>query len=76
LGGGLVFTFLKAKGLSVGNSLVEEDFLDLARDLLAKADETGVKIILPTDVVAASKFDNDVSTFSNSGGSYHTGIML
>ena len=61
LGGGLVFTFLKAKGLAVGNSLVEDDFLDLARELMAKADETGVKLLLPTDILAASKFDNAVS---------------
>lgn len=61
LGGGLVFTFLKAKGLQVGGSMVEEDFLELATTLLAKAEEKGVAIILPVDILCADKFDNEVS---------------
>lgn len=62
LGGGLVFTFLKAKGLSVGSSMVEEDFVALATQLLEEAKEKGVALILPTDILAADKFDNDAAT--------------
>merc|ERR1719310_999638 len=56
IGGGMVFTFLKARGLSVGNSLVEEDFLELAKTLEAKAKEKGVEIILPKDVACGDEF--------------------
>lgn len=59
LGGGMMFTFLKARGLSVGKSLVEEDKLELARALERKAKEKGVKLILPSDVVVASEFKAD-----------------
>jgi phosphoglycerate kinase len=59
LGGGMIFTFYKARGLSVGKSLVEEDKLALAKSLEAKAKEKGVKLLLPTDVVVADKFAAD-----------------
>ncbi|CAD5918394.1 Phosphoglycerate kinase [Planktothrix tepida] len=59
LGGGMIFTFYKARGLNVGKSLVEEDKLDLARALEAKAKEKGVAFLLPTDVVVADKFAPD-----------------
>lgn len=49
IGGGMAYTFLKAKGVEVGNSLVEEDKLDLARELLQEAENSGKKIILPID---------------------------
>lgn len=62
IGGGMVFTFLKARGLNVGSSLVEADKLDLARSLEAKAKAKGIKFILPTDVVLADKFDKDANT--------------
>lgn len=62
IGGGMVFTFLKARGLNVGSSLVEDDKLDLARSLEKIAAEKGVKIILPTDVVLADKFDAEANT--------------
>jgi phosphoglycerate kinase len=62
IGGGMVFTFLKARGLDVGSSLVEEDKLDLARELEAKAKEKGVKLILPTDVILADKFAADADS--------------
>ncbi len=61
LGGGMIFTFLKARGLSVGSSLVEEDKLDLARALEAKAKERNVALLLPTDVVIADKFAADAN---------------
>merc|ERR1712014_24930 len=56
IGGGMVFTFLKARGLSVGNSLVEEDFLDLAKSLEKQAKEKGVELILPSDVACGDEF--------------------
>jgi phosphoglycerate kinase len=56
LGGGMIFTFFKARGLNVGKSLVEEDKLDLARELEAKAKERGVELYLPADVVVADAF--------------------
>lgn len=62
IGGGMVFTFLKARGLNVGSSLVEEDKLGLAKDLEKIAAEKGVKIVLPTDVVLADNFAADANT--------------
>jgi len=62
LGGGMIFTFYKARGLSVGNSLVEEDKLDLARALEKKAADRGVKFLLPTDVVVADNFKPDANS--------------
>jgi len=56
VGGGMVFTFLKAQGHEVGSSLLEEDQVDTCRDYLARADETGVEIVLPTDVVVDTAF--------------------
>ncbi|WP_338462299.1 phosphoglycerate kinase [Synechococcus elongatus IITB7] len=61
IGGGMIFTFYKAQGLSVGGSLVEEDKLDLARSLIAKAQEKGVQLLLPVDVVVADKFAPDAN---------------
>ncbi|KAJ1473247.1 phosphoglycerate kinase, partial [Baffinella frigidus] len=62
IGGGMVFTFLKARGLNVGSSLVEEDKVELAKELEAKAKKLGVKFILPTDVILADKFAADAKT--------------
>jgi phosphoglycerate kinase len=62
IGGGMVFTFYKARGLNVGSSLVEEDQLDLAKKLEVMAKEKGVKLLLPTDVVIADKFDPNANT--------------
>ncbi len=61
IGGGMIFTFYKARGLSVGKSLVEEDKLDLAKALEAKAAEKGVALLLPTDVVVADNFAADAN---------------
>jgi phosphoglycerate kinase len=61
IGGGMIFTFYKARGLSVGKSLVEEDKLELAKALEAKAKERGVALLLPTDIVAADKFAPDAN---------------
>lgn len=62
LGGGMIFTFYKAQGLSVGSSLVEEDKLDLATTLLEKAKAKGVSLLLPSDVVIADKFAPDANS--------------
>lgn len=61
IGGGMIFTFYKARGLSVGKSLVEEDKLELAKTLEAKAKERGVTFLLPTDIVSADKFAPDAN---------------
>lgn len=61
IGGGMIFTFYKARGLAVGKSLVEEDKLDLAKSLEAKAKERGVEFLLPTDVVIADNFKPDAN---------------
>jgi len=62
IGGGMVFTFLKARGLNTGSSLVEEDQLELATKLEKIAKEKGVELILPSDVVIADKFAADANT--------------
>jgi len=59
IGGGMVFTFLKAQGHEVGRSLLEEDQLDTCRSYLQRAEESGVQILLPTDVVVAPEFAAD-----------------
>lgn len=59
IGGGMMFTFLKAKGHSIGKSLLEEDKIDLAKQLMEKANSKGVKLILPVDTVVAKEFKND-----------------
>ena len=62
IGGGMAYTFLKAQGYSVGNSLCELDQLDYAKDMIAKAKELGVSFLLPVDNVAADKFDAEANT--------------
>jgi phosphoglycerate kinase len=59
IGGGMVFTFLAAQGHEVGKSLLEEDQLDTCRSYLQRAEESGVQILLPTDVVVAPEFKAD-----------------
>jgi phosphoglycerate kinase len=61
LGGGIASTFLKARGASVGDSLVEDDFLETARNVLADAEQRGVPVLLPTDVVVADAFNADAN---------------
>merc|ERR1712100_370488 len=62
IGGGMIFTFLKARGLETGSSLVEEDQLELASKLEKLAEEKGITFILPSDVVVADKFAADDAT--------------
>ncbi|RYH20744.1 phosphoglycerate kinase [archaeon] len=59
IGGGMIFTFYRAQGLSVGKSMVEEEFITMAKDLMEKANKKGVKFFLPTDVVIANDFKAD-----------------
>ncbi len=59
IGGGMAYTFLKAMGKEVGKSLLEEDKIDLAKDLIKKAKDKGVELVLPVDVTAAAEFDKD-----------------
>ncbi|WAL40849.1 phosphoglycerate kinase [Brevibacterium sp. BRM-1] len=59
IGGGMVFTFLAAQGHAVGQSLLEDDQLDTVRGYLSKAQQAGVDIVLPTDIVMAASFDRD-----------------
>ncbi|WP_067485826.1 phosphoglycerate kinase [Actinomadura hibisca] len=59
IGGGMVFTFLKAQGHEVGKSLLEEDQLDTVREYLRRAEENGVEFVLPVDIVAATAFAAD-----------------
>lgn len=58
VGGGMMFTFLKAQGYNIGKSLVEEDKIELAKELLVKA---GAKLVLPVDTLAAKEFKNDTA---------------
>jgi len=62
IGGGMVFTFLKAKGLEVGTSLVEDDFVETAKEVMAKADKLGKQILLPSDIIVADAFSADANT--------------
>ena len=59
IGGGMAYTFAKAQGGFIGKSLCEEDKLDYAREMIAKAEKSGVKLLLPSDTMAADDFSND-----------------
>jgi phosphoglycerate kinase len=59
VGGGMIFTFYKAMGKEVGSSLVEEDRIQMAEDILRQAQSANVELLLPSDVVVATKFSND-----------------
>ena len=62
IGGGMAYTFCKAQGGNVGKSLLEEDYLEYALNMLKKAEEKGVKLLLPVDDVVADAFSNDANT--------------
>jgi len=64
IGGGMAYTFLKVQGFQVGKSMVENDFLDVARNLLAAAEKANVKIILPADHICAETFAPDATPVS------------
>merc|ERR1711998_696861 len=75
IGGGMVFTFLKAQGLPTGSSLVEDDYVDTAKKVLEVASSKGCKIILPSDVVLADKFAPDAETKVTSASEIPDGWM-
>jgi phosphoglycerate kinase len=62
IGGGMAYTFAKANGGQIGNSLVEDDFLDMARTIMDQAKAKGVNLIIPTDTIIADAFSNDANT--------------
>jgi len=62
IGGGMAFTFIKAQGGNIGESLVEDDLQDLALDILKKAEAQNVQVHLPVDSIVTQKFDNDSET--------------
>ena len=61
VGGGMAYTFVKAKGGEVGNSLVENDYLGVAKKIMQDAEDKGVNLYIPVDTVIADKFDNDAN---------------
>ncbi len=75
IGGGMAYTFAKAQGGSIGKSLVEEDKLDLANSLIAKAKAKGVNLLLPTDSIVADNFSNDANTDTAQNDSIKDGWM-
>ena len=62
IGGGMTFTFVKAQGGSIGESICEDDKMELALDIMKQAEDKGVKIHIPVDVIAADAFSNDANT--------------
>ncbi len=61
VGGGMAFTFVKAQGGKIGNSMCEDDYLAMALNIIKKAKEKGVELIIPVDAIIADKFDNDAN---------------
>lgn len=61
IGGGMAYTFFKAKGYEIGNSICEDDKVELAKELMEKAEHSGVKLLLPVDNVVADEFSNDAN---------------
>ena len=59
IGGGMAFTFMKAKGEEIGSSMLEADYLDYAKEMIEKAAQKGVKLLIPVDTIAAKSFSND-----------------
>ncbi len=62
IGGGMAYTFIKALGGEVGDSLLEPDYIDYAKEMMAKAEEKGVKLLIPVDTVVAKEFKNDAES--------------
>ena len=75
IGGGMMFTFIKAKGGNIGNSLVEDDLIDTAKNAMQKAKELGVNFYIPVDTIAADKFDNEAATKVVAAGEVPDGWM-
>lgn len=75
IGGGMAYTFMKAQGGAIGTSLCEEDKLDLARDLIKKAEDKGVKLLLPVDTVCADHFAADAAPVTYDAGKLPDDMM-
>ena len=75
IGGGMAYTFIKAKGMEIGKSILDAESTEFAAQLLKKADNAGVKIILPVDVVCASKFSEDAEVFIADTDKIPAGMM-
>ncbi|WP_394667464.1 phosphoglycerate kinase [Halosquirtibacter xylanolyticus] len=75
IGGGMIFTFVKAMGGNVGSSLCEDDYLEMARNIIEKAKEKGVNLVIASDCVAADSFSNDANTEIVSSGEIKDGWM-
>jgi phosphoglycerate kinase len=75
IGGGMAYTFFKALGGNIGNSLVEADKLELAQELIRKAKAKGVDLLLPIDSIVADKFDKDANTDVSNNNSIKDGWM-
>ncbi len=73
IGGGMAYTFMNALGEEVGDSLLEADYLDYAKEMMAKAEEKGVKLLIPVDTVVARDFDNDAESKTVARGGIEKG---
>ena len=75
IGGGMIFTFVKAMGGNIGSSLCEDEYLDLAKKIIDQAKDKGVNIVIASDCVAADKFANDANTEVCAAGNIKDGWM-
>ena len=75
IGGGMCYTFAKAQGIGMGNSLLEADWLDYCREMMQKAKDKGVKLLLPVDGVAAAEFSADAKPVAVDGAGIPDGMM-
>ena len=75
IGGGMSYTFLKAQGYTIGNSLVEEDKIEYSKEMIDKAKEKGVNLLLPVDNVVADKFDKDATPVVTEDQNINEGYM-
>ena len=75
IGGGMAYTFMVAKGYGVGTSLLEADYIEYAKDMMKKAEEKGVKLLIPVDTVVAKEFANDAESKIVGEGNIEDGWM-
>ena len=75
IGGAMAFTFMKAQGINVGKSLVEDDLLETAKEIISDAKKKGVTFLLPVDIVTASDFSNDAITETVTADNIHEDMM-